>query len=571
TGPEADNLALAQARAETVREYLHRIWAIAPQRMRIEARNLPEAPSAPDTRPGRLENQRVEFVFSSPAAREQAMGALIAETDNRQALTVRLDLDPRAEIRSGEILIQGEDRVLTTLPVPETPARVYAVPLDTLGRQRLAGLGAVEAQLRIDDGSGRRHEAASDLCHIRTRTREVIHALDHPPFGTLRLEPKPVTVEEVTVVDSSPLLPHIYFDAGRSEIPERYSVFATPAEARAFDETTLSDAMEKYRHLLNIIGKRAAERPRSRLTLTGCTSDTGAEKGNLALSRRRAEAVRAYWTAVWGIDSARVRIDARGLPAAASSPDLPEGRAENQRVEITADDPAILDTVQSTRIEALSQTERIRIVPEIEEGLTLTRWRLAIYGDGERIEALDAEGPLEAAYVLSLKEVGLLTIGRYRSIAAELEGVDAHGRRLQVRDSSEVQLLRREERLARREGYRVVEKYALILFDFNRAEIGEHNRSVVARIGARLKERPGAVVRVIGHTDSIGSFDYNLELARKRARSAYDLLLSAGVPARDRISHEGKGPAEPLYDNRLPEGRAYNRTVAVILDYEEKP
>jgi outer membrane protein OmpA-like peptidoglycan-associated protein len=59
TGPEADNLALAQARAETVREYLHRIWAIAPQRMRIEARNLPEAPSAPDTRPGRLESQRV--------------------------------------------------------------------------------------------------------------------------------------------------------------------------------------------------------------------------------------------------------------------------------------------------------------------------------------------------------------------------------------------------------------------------------------------------------------------------------------------------------------------------------
>ncbi len=571
TGPERDNLELALNRAAAVKAYLRRVWDIAPERMRIEARNLPEDPSASDTRAGRLENQRVEFIFSSEAARARAIGGLITETQNQKTLTVRLDLSPHADIRSGEILILGEDRVLTTLPIPAAPERVYAVPLDTLGRERLAGLGAIEALLRITDASGRGHEAASDLCHIRTHTRELIRDIGHPPYGTLRLEPKPVKVEEVTVVDSSPLLHHVYFDFGRSEIAERYRVFATSVAANAFDETTLSGTMEKYRHVLNIIGKRAAERPRARLTLTGCTSDTGAEKGNLTLARRRAETVRAYLQTTWGIDPARVQIEARGLPAAASSPGIPEGRAENQRVEIAANDPSILDTVRSTRIEALSDTDWIRIAPELEDGLALKRWRLAIYGDSERLEALDGEGPLEAGYVLALKEVGLLTIGRYRSITAELDGVDAHGRRLQVKDSSEVHLLRREERLARREGYRVVEKYALILFDFNRAEIGERNRAVVARIGARLKEHPGATVRIIGYTDIIGSLDYNIELSRKRSQAAVELLVSGGVPARDRITHEGKGPTDPLYDNRLPEGRAYNRTVSVILEYEQKP
>ncbi len=571
TGPERDSLTLAQGRAEAVRDYLRRIWAIGPERMRIEARNLPEGPSSSGSRAGRLENQRVEFIFSSETARSRAIGGQIAEDDNQNALTVRLDLFPMPGVRSAEIVLQGEDRVLHTLSIPAAPERSYTIPLDTLGRERVAGLSTIEALLRVTDASGRGHEAASDLCQIKTRTAEVIREIGHPPYGTVRVEPKTLTVEEITVVDSAPLLHHVYFDPGRSDIPERYSRFAAAAERSAFDEKALSGTMEKYRHVLNIIGKRAAERPRAKLTLTGCTSDDSAEKGNPTLSRRRAESVRTYLSTIWGIDPSRLRVESRGLPAAASSPGIPEGRAENQRVEITADDPAILDTVQSTRIEALSSADTIRITPDVEEGVSLKHWRIAIYGDGDRLDALEGEGPLEASYVLALKEVGLLNIGRFTSIAAELDGVDPQGRRLQVKDSAEVRLVRREERLARREGYRVVEKYALILFDFNRDEIRERNRTVVERIGARLKEHPTATVRIIGHTDRIGSVEYNLGLSRKRAQAAYDLLVAGGAPTPERITQEGKGPADPLYDNLLPEGRAYNRTVSVILEYEQKP
>jgi outer membrane protein OmpA-like peptidoglycan-associated protein len=118
-------------------------------------------------------------------------------------------------------------------------------------------------------------------------------------------------------------------------------------------------------------------------------------------------------------------------------------------------------------------------------------------------------------------------------------------------------------------GYKVLEKYALILFDFNRSDIKAHNQEIVDRIVSRIKEIPTANVRVVGHTDTIGNEEYNLALSIKRAKAAYDQILEGGVAEGENISYEGIGPNDPLFDNELPEGRALNRTVTVYLEYEE--
>ncbi len=81
---------------------------------------------------------------------------------------------------------------------------------------------------------------------------------------------------------------------------------------------------------------------------------------------------------------------------------------------------------------------------------------------------------------------------------------------------------------------------------------------------------PAAAVTIVGHTDSIGKVDYNVALSKKRAQAAYELILGGGTPARDGITHDGRGPADPLFDNGLPEGRAFNRTVTVRLEYEQQ-
>jgi len=569
-GPEKDNLTLSQGRAEAVKEYLQRIWGIDAARMLIEARNLPAEPSAEDTRDGRLENQRVEFIFDSDAAQSRAVGGLIAEAGNRNDIQVKLDLYPLPGITGSEILIQGNERTLKTLSAGTEIAASNSFPLDDLGRDRLAQLSSIEAVIRVTDADGHVHEASSDLCQIRTNPKEVIREMAYPPYGAVNLEPDTVTVEEITVVDSSPLLNYVYFDGGRFDIPDRYALFKAAAEAKAFDPQALKGTMEKYRHVLNIIGKRAAERPKAKLKIVGCHSGFGEEKGRTDLSRSRADAVRGYLRSIWGIDPSRLEAEARGLPAAASAGSIPEGRAENQRVEIYADDPAILDTVQSTYIEALSDTETFRITPEIEPGVALKSWSIEIYGDDQRLEGLTGEGDLEPSYVLALKDVGLLNIGNYKTVTASLEAVGSNGQSLRVRDTSTVQFLKREERLARREGYKVVEKYALILFDFDRAEIKDRNKAVVDRIGSRIREVPSATVKIVGHTDTIGKFDYNVALSKKRAESAFELILAGGLAAKDRVSFEGKGSVDPLFDNGLPEGRAFNRTVTVILEYEQK-
>jgi outer membrane protein OmpA-like peptidoglycan-associated protein len=570
SGPEKDNLVLSQLRAEAVKDYLQRIWGIAASRMLIEARNLPAEPSPSDTREGRIENQRVAFVFESDEDQSRIVGPLIAEARNQSAIGIKLDIYARPGLRHGEIHIQGNDRRLRTIPIGSDLQMTFWIPIDDLGRDKISALSSIEAAIWMTDATGQVYEAASDLCHIKTNPRELVREIGHPPYGAVKLEPEAVTVEEITVSDHSPLLTHIYFDTGRAEIPARYHLFRTKSEAQAFDEKTLKGTAEKYRHLLNIIGKRCAERPRAKLTLIGCHSAAGEERGRADLSRRRAEAIRSYLQTAWGIDLQRIQVEARGLPVSAGAADVPEHRIEAQRVEIQADDAVILDPVQSTHVEAMCDTDKLRIIPEVESGLALKSWSIEIFGDDQRLEELRGQEALEASYALALRDLGSLNIGRYKAITAVLGAVDSTGRSLKVQDTSTVRVIRREERIARREGYKVLEKYALIQFDFNRIEIKGGNQRVMDRIVRRLREVPSASVKIVGRMDSIGNFDSNVALSRKRAERIYEMILASGSVAQSRITFEGQGPADPLCDNGLPEGRAFNRSVMVTLEYDQK-
>ena len=570
TGVEQGELALSLRRAEAVKDYLEKIWGIAADRMLIEARQLPGAPSDSTSLVGRLENQRVEIIVEPAAARSRIAGSLVTETRQRKEVSVDLDLFLLPDLSAWELVIQGEDRPLKTVQGTGDVPPAFQIPLDELGRDQLARLSAIEAVIRVTDAKGRVHEAASDLCHIRTSGKELMKDIAFPPFGAVDLTPDTVTVEEITIVDSAPLLNYVYFDTGRADIPNRYVRLNSPADSRTFDERALKGSLEKHHQVLNIIGRRAAGRPQARLRITGCNSNWGEDKGKTELSRRRAEAVRTYLQTVWGIEPARMAVDARDLPAVASASNIPEGRAENQRVEITSDDPAILDTVQSTFIESVSDTDRFQITPQIETNLGLQVWRIEISGDGKPLDTLIGTGALDSSYVLALKDLGLLNIGTYQTITAAVDVTDTKGQTYRAEDNTRVRFIRREERLAQKEGYKVVEKYALILFDFDRSEIKDRNRAVLDRISARMREVPAAVVTIVGHTDTIGKVDYNVALSKKRAQAAYDLILSGGIRARDGIRHDGRGPADPLFDNGLPEGRAFNRTVTVSLEYEQR-
>jgi outer membrane protein OmpA-like peptidoglycan-associated protein len=172
-------------------------------------------------------------------------------------------------------------------------------------------------------------------------------------------------------------------------------------------------------------------------------------------------------------------------------------------------------------------------------------------------------------YQFNLNDIGLGKIGGYENIGANIEVEDKRGQTYQTNASTSVRFIRREERVAKKEGYKVMEKYALILFDFNRADIKDRNRTVVDRIVTRIKEVPTAKVTIEGHTDTIGKEAYNIDLSKRRAKAAFEKILAGGAINSGDISYEGAGPHNPLFDNELPEGRALNRTVTVTLEYEQ--
>jgi outer membrane protein OmpA-like peptidoglycan-associated protein len=393
----------------------------------------------------------------------------------------------------------------------------------------------------------------------------------NPPQGTLRVEPESVSIEEVTTLDSSPLLNHVFFETGKADVPDRYSLSSLQSETAAFAEEKLGDTMEKYRHILDVVGRRLKQNPGTEIELMGCNANVGEEKGRIDLSRSRADAVAAYLRYIWGIDPARVGVQARNLPPSPSTNREPEGRSENQRVEIHSSNPEILDTVQSTYVQKTSTATKILIRPQIESEAGIADWTLFLKGDdGALLATAKGKGALPAEYEMELDSLGLDRLASVQQIRLGFEVVDREGEVLK-KDSAAtitVKFIRREERIARKIGYRVVEKYALILFDFDRAEIKDRNRRILDRITARIKELPTPEIRIVGHTDTIGKEDYNQALSERRAKAVYDALEAAELPGLD-IAYAGVGEEDPLYDNELPEGRSLNRTVTITLEYEK--
>ena len=131
-----------------------------------------------------------------------------------------------------------------------------------------------------------------------------------------------------------------------------------------------------------------------------------------------------------------------------------------------------------------------------------------------------------------------------------------------------VNFIETSKRQALKLDQRVQEKYALILFDFDKETIGGANQEIIAGIVERTKTLPQASVEIVGHTDNIGKEAYNTKLSERRALAVYKQLSAAyGQGAVDRIRHSGVGPNSPLYENVSPETRSFNRTVTITLEY----
>jgi len=107
-----------------------------------------------------------------------------------------------------------------------------------------------------------------------------------------------------------------------------------------------------------------------------------------------------------------------------------------------------------------------------------------------------------------------------------------------------------------------------VLFEFGSAELLDSASDVLDDIAELLTGLAAERIDIVGHTDAVGSEEYNLDLSARRARAVEDALVERGVDD-DVMEAVGEGEAEPLAPNENPdgsdnpEGRARNRRVEV--------
>ncbi|MCC5976052.1 MAG: OmpA family protein [Rubellimicrobium sp.] len=103
-----------------------------------------------------------------------------------------------------------------------------------------------------------------------------------------------------------------------------------------------------------------------------------------------------------------------------------------------------------------------------------------------------------------------------------------------------------------------------ILFEFDRADILPESAQALATVAALMAERPGLSLLVVGHTDAVGDFDYNLRLSVERAQAVTGWLADRHGIAPGRLRAAGAGPMSPVTTNRTDAGRAENRRVELV-------
>jgi outer membrane protein OmpA-like peptidoglycan-associated protein len=392
----------------------------------------------------------------------------------------------------------------------------------------------------------------------------IVAVADDAPVMDLSLRAPSGITESRSVTEWFPLRNYIFFNQpGDVAVPAKYTKLS-PSEAAAFDEksfltppstgtstTTMSRSQRQmgvYYNALNIYADRLRDNTGT-ITLTGAAPSA-------ADGQRQAQAVKDYMVATFGVDPSRVNVKgAVRAPHASGDRDTPSEdldlvREENLRVEVSSDNPAILKPVEIMSL----QTEPIDndLALNVRANGPVDSWMVTVTGEGFN----QTYGPYKGtAQRIDAKPIlGTRASGNYTaSVVATM------GDGKTVTKTSNFSLVRRE--LAPVTGQRYS---TLFEFDDSRT-VQTYDQFLRSEVAPRIPS--GSTIVVHGHTDRVGTEDYNLELSNRRAQEARrvleDELKKLGKTATFDSYGFGETEQRAPFGNENPEGRYYNRTVLI--------
>ena len=422
---------------------------------------------------------------------------------------------------------------------------------------------SVKYKLTLYQEDNRIFNTEEKSINVNIKKTNLNSALNYTSFDNKEnpVEQDTIVIEETISTNMRPLLNYVFFDFNSAKIPQRYEKI-NKEEKNNFRIENLRDlrTTDTYYKILNIIGRRLEENPDAAIILTGCNSDVGVEEGNIALSAMRADAVRRYLVNTWGISLQRIKIKSKNLPIVPSKTSEKEYqsdvRDENRRVEISADTFEIIKPVITFDTLRDIKPFKITFRPDIKSDTKLNHWRFTAKIDD--FIMIDSSGYQDNPPAISLSiENHLKDFHRgtnkvdYEFTAETIDGLVSKATgtipyKIRITDST-------------------LDRYSLILFDFNSHKLSESNSIIAGYINNRITRNPyGQVsgsVEILGLSDLIGSQSHNQELSEMRAKSVAEFLNLRG----HNVTINGIGEVSNLYHTELPEGRFYCRTVTITV------
>jgi len=373
-----------------------------------------------------------------------------------------------------------------------------------------------------------------------------------------------ITIEEFEKTESFPLLPIIYFPDGNSDLTRTRMRLLNANQISNFNENELeADKFTLYYHTLNILAKRLIDNPGiNNVSIVGFSSGSGADAADRNIWKSRAEVVRDYFVNVWKIPANRLRIEQgqidRRNVAATSVNDITE---ENQKVEIRTDRYELMRPIVLYEIERIANPPQLVFEMNGRSDAGLTNYNLVLSQSGNRLREFSetvSSNQFNASQTWTITEDPLPLLER--PIDALLTVRDNLNQTQTVNRSIEVEQKTIRSKRALVENDMRIERYSLVLFDFDSDVLHSIHRRVLDEV--RNSVQPNSQLFIFGYADRTGDHQHNENLARRRCER-----VNSHINPNNRVNAvlEAIGSRELIYNNDIPEGRAFSRTVKIEI------
>ncbi len=367
-----------------------------------------------------------------------------------------------------------------------------------------------------------------------------------------------VKVEDVQYSELYPFIPYIFLDKNTIEPQEDAQVMIGKTESGEFSIQRLEpDAMKINMSTLDVVGKRMETRPNADLTIVG-TIDGASEKNSKDLALMRAVYAKDYLVENFDIDPKKITVKGGGLPQKPSSLRDPDGISENRRIEFYSNTPDLFKPILiQSENQRLAEPSLIEFVPYALSEDSIITWTMEITQSDRllrRNKGLGLPPPMQWTIrpnELTNKQVPI----DYKLTATTVNGVEKT-----VTGSIPIEYYSTNRKKTEDLPDRIVSKFSLILFDFDKSEISQADQKIIDEyIIPAVKYN--STIKIYGYTDRIGDDKYNQKLARRRAEAVRDYIKKKKKDVK--LDVYGVGESVPIFNNDKAIGRQLSRTVQI--------